>query len=169
MRGLVQPEGRDHPRPIQGQLREGLTVLEYFIATHGARKGLAEHGAAEGRIGYPPTAGRRLPGRSSSARRDAAPARVMIAGSRARSGRSLVKEVHVETGVYARVLAEDCGRRAGKSRGRAGQGTRRRLHRPAGRRGHLPGQVRCVTHLESKMGTAHLYGRSMATASCDVR
>ena len=43
MRGLVaNPKGEIIPRPIKANFREGLTVLEYFIATHGARKGLAD-------------------------------------------------------------------------------------------------------------------------------
>src|SRR6266702_4676099 len=43
MRGLVaNPKGDIIPRPIKANFREGLTVLEYFISTHGARKGLAD-------------------------------------------------------------------------------------------------------------------------------
>src|SRR5699024_6208146 len=42
MRGLVaNPKGEIITRPIKSSLREGLTVLEYFISTHGSRKGLA--------------------------------------------------------------------------------------------------------------------------------
>src|SRR6266571_786364 len=41
MRGLVaNPKGEIIPRPIKANFREGLSVLEYFISTHGARKGL---------------------------------------------------------------------------------------------------------------------------------
>ena len=43
MRGLVaNPQGDIVPRPIKANFREGLSVLEYFISTHGARKGLAD-------------------------------------------------------------------------------------------------------------------------------
>jgi DNA-directed RNA polymerase subunit beta' len=43
MRGLVaNPRGEIIPRPIKSNFREGLSVLEYFISTHGARKGLAD-------------------------------------------------------------------------------------------------------------------------------
>src|ERR1019366_7877523 len=43
MRGLVSnPKGETIPRPIKSSFREGLSVLEYFISTHGARKGLAD-------------------------------------------------------------------------------------------------------------------------------
>ena len=43
MRGLMaDPSGRIIDLPIKANFREGLTVLEYFISTHGARKGLAD-------------------------------------------------------------------------------------------------------------------------------
>lgn len=43
MKGLVtNPKGEFIPRPVKSSFREGLTVLEYFINTHGARKGLAD-------------------------------------------------------------------------------------------------------------------------------
>src|SRR5438270_11417555 len=42
MRGLMaNPKGEIIERPIKANFMEGLTVLEYFISTHGARKGLA--------------------------------------------------------------------------------------------------------------------------------
>jgi DNA-directed RNA polymerase subunit beta' len=43
MRGLMtDPSGRIIDLPIKSSFREGLAVLEYFISTHGARKGLAD-------------------------------------------------------------------------------------------------------------------------------
>ncbi|MGH7684403.1 MAG: DNA-directed RNA polymerase subunit beta', partial [Vulcanimicrobiaceae bacterium] len=43
MRGLMSdPSGRILEIPVKASLKEGLTVLEYFISTHGARKGLAD-------------------------------------------------------------------------------------------------------------------------------
>ncbi len=53
MRGLVaNPKGEIIPRPIKSNFREGLTVLEYFIATHGARKGLADTALRTADSGY---------------------------------------------------------------------------------------------------------------------
>src|SRR3546814_5853519 len=53
MRGLVaNPKGEIIPRPIKSNFREGLTVLEYFIATHGARKGLADTALRTADAGY---------------------------------------------------------------------------------------------------------------------
>jgi DNA-directed RNA polymerase subunit beta' len=43
MRGLMaRPSGEIIENPITNNFREGLTVLQYFISTHGARKGLAD-------------------------------------------------------------------------------------------------------------------------------
>ncbi|MFY9324985.1 MAG: DNA-directed RNA polymerase subunit beta' [Candidatus Nanopelagicales bacterium] len=53
MRGLVSnPKGEIIPRPIKANFREGLTVLEYFISTHGARKGLADTALRTADSGY---------------------------------------------------------------------------------------------------------------------
>jgi DNA-directed RNA polymerase subunit beta' len=53
MRGLMaDPTGRIIPMPIRANLREGLTVLEYFISTHGARKGLADTSLRTADSGY---------------------------------------------------------------------------------------------------------------------
>jgi DNA-directed RNA polymerase subunit beta' len=53
MRGLVaNPKGDIIPRPIISNFREGLSVLEYFISTHGARKGLADTALRTADSGY---------------------------------------------------------------------------------------------------------------------
>ena len=53
MRGLVaNPKGDIIPRPIKANFLEGLTVLEYFISTHGARKGLADTALRTADSGY---------------------------------------------------------------------------------------------------------------------
>jgi DNA-directed RNA polymerase subunit beta' len=53
MRGLVaNPKGEIIPRPIKSNFREGLSVLEYFISTHGARKGLADTALRTADSGY---------------------------------------------------------------------------------------------------------------------
>ena len=53
MRGLVaNPKGEIIDRPIKANFREGLTVLEYFISTHGARKGLADTALRTADSGY---------------------------------------------------------------------------------------------------------------------
>ncbi|MBM7646729.1 DNA-directed RNA polymerase subunit beta' [Scopulibacillus daqui] len=53
MRGLMaNPSGRIIELPIRSSFREGLTVLEYFISTHGARKGLADTALKTADSGY---------------------------------------------------------------------------------------------------------------------
>ncbi|MBI3240692.1 MAG: DNA-directed RNA polymerase subunit beta' [Chloroflexi bacterium] len=53
MRGLMaDPSGRIIPLPIRSNFREGLRALEYFISTHGARKGLADTALRTADAGY---------------------------------------------------------------------------------------------------------------------
>ena len=53
MRGLMaDPSGRIIELPIRANFREGLTVLEYFTSTHGARKGLADTALRTADSGY---------------------------------------------------------------------------------------------------------------------
>ncbi|MCZ6823238.1 MAG: DNA-directed RNA polymerase subunit beta', partial [Deltaproteobacteria bacterium] len=53
MRGLMaKPTGEIIERPILANFREGLSVLEYFISTHGARKGLADTALKTASSGY---------------------------------------------------------------------------------------------------------------------
>ena len=53
MRGLMaDPSGRIIPMPIRSNFREGLTAQEYFISTHGARKGLADTALRTADAGY---------------------------------------------------------------------------------------------------------------------
>ena len=53
MRGLVaNPKGDIIERPIKSNFREGMSVLEYFISTHGARKGLADTALRTADSGY---------------------------------------------------------------------------------------------------------------------
>ena len=53
MRGLIAgPNGRIIPLPIRSNFREGLTALEYFLSTHGGRKGLADTALRTADAGY---------------------------------------------------------------------------------------------------------------------
>ncbi len=53
MRGLMaDPSGRIIDVPIRGNFREGLSVIEYFISSHGARKGLADTALRTAESGY---------------------------------------------------------------------------------------------------------------------
>ena len=53
MRGLMaNPSGKTIELPIKSSFREGLTVTEFFISTHGARKGLADTALKTADSGY---------------------------------------------------------------------------------------------------------------------
>src|SRR5947207_6165059 len=53
MRGLMaDPSGRIIDVPVRSNFREGMSVLEYFISTHGARKGLADTALRTADSGY---------------------------------------------------------------------------------------------------------------------
>ncbi|MDV6293818.1 DNA-directed RNA polymerase subunit beta' [Rhodococcus aetherivorans] len=115
MKGLVtNPKGEFIPRPIKSSFREGLTVLEYFINTHGARKGLADTALRTADSGY---LTRRLVDVSQDVivrETDCGTPRgieMVIAeperdGAGNETGR-LVRDAHIETSTYARTLATD--------------------------------------------------------------
>jgi DNA-directed RNA polymerase subunit beta' len=109
MRGLVaNPKGEIIPRPIKANFREGLSVLEYFISTHGARKGLADTALRTADSGY---LTRRLCDVAQDViirEEDCGTDRglTLPIASRSQAG-GLVKHDHVETSVYSRTLADD--------------------------------------------------------------
>ena len=109
MRGLVaNPKGEIIPRPIKSNFREGLSVLEYFISTHGARKGLADTALRTADSGY---LTRRLCDVAQDViirEEDCGTDRGLVLqnGVRQESG-GLAKYDHVETSVFGRTLSED--------------------------------------------------------------
>ncbi|GAB7192514.1 DNA-directed RNA polymerase subunit beta' [Kineococcus sp. NUM-3379] len=109
MRGLMaNPKGEIIPRPVKASFREGLTVLEFFITTHGARKGLADTALRTADSGY---LTRRLVDVSQDVivrEEDCGTERglVMPIAVKGADG-SLRRHDDVETSVYARVLASD--------------------------------------------------------------
>ena len=124
MRGLVaNPKGEIIPRPIKSNFREGLSVLEYFISTHGARKGLADTALRTADSGY---LTRRLVDVSQDViirEEDCGTDRGLmmpIAKEGTRGGKQqLLRLDNIDTSVYSRNLAEDVvvGRQHGRHRG----------------------------------------------------
>ncbi|WP_375487933.1 DNA-directed RNA polymerase subunit beta', partial [uncultured Jatrophihabitans sp.] len=165
MRGLVaNPKGEIIPRPIKANFREGLSVLEYFIATHGARKGLADTALRTADSGY---LTRRLVDVSQDViirEEDCGTDRglTLVIADKLADG-TLVKDPHVETSVYARVLAEDIT--AGKKViAAAGTDLGDVLIDTLIEAGISEVRVRSVLTCESTLGTcASCYGRSLAT------
>jgi DNA-directed RNA polymerase subunit beta' len=165
MRGLVaNPKGEIIPRPIKTNFREGLTVLEYFISTHGARKGLADTALRTADSGY---LTRRLVDVSQDVivrEEDCGTDRgilMRIAGPH--SNGQLVKDADVETSVYARTLAEEVAV-DGEAVAKAGTDLGSLLIDDLVARGVDSVKVRSVLTCESRTGTcAACYGRSLAT------
>ena len=108
MRGLVvNPKGEIIARPIKSNFREGLSVLEYFISTHGGRKGQADTALRTADSGY---LTRRLVDVSQDVivrEEDCGTERGLtkVIGQQADGG--VVLDEHVEAAVYARTLATD--------------------------------------------------------------
>jgi len=165
MRGLVaNPKGEIIPRPIKANFREGLSVLEYFISTHGARKGLADTALRTADSGY---LTRRLVDVSQDViirEDDCGTERgVKLRIATTAADGKLVKEANVETSVYARVLAEDV-EVDGTVVATAGADLGDVLIEELVTRGVSEVRVRSVLTCESQLGTcASCYGRSLAT------
>ncbi len=164
MRGLVSnPKGDIIPRPIKANFREGLSVLEFFISTHGARKGLADTALRTADSGY---LTRRLVDVSQDViirEEDCGTERglkmviaVMVDGT-------LRKHDDVETSVYARTLAEDVAP-SGSVLAKAGIDLGDVVIDTLIAAGVTEVRVRSVLTCDSKVGTcAACYGRSLAT------
>jgi DNA-directed RNA polymerase subunit beta' len=160
IRGLVaNPKGEIIPRPIKSSYREGLSVLEYFISTHGARKGLADTALRTADSGY---LTRRLVDVSQDViiREDdcgtdrAIPMQI---ATRLDTGELIVHE-HAETGAHARTLAEEAG---GVPKGTDLNSI---IVDQLVKAGVEAVRVRSVLTCESKLGVcAACYGRSLPT------
>jgi DNA-directed RNA polymerase subunit beta' len=165
MRGLVaNPKGEIIPRPIKTNFREGLTVLEYFISTHGARKGLADTALRTADSGY---LTRRLVDVSQDViirEEDCGTDRGVMMGIGSKNAEGIVvKGTHVETSVYARTLAADV-EQGGKVVLEAGADLGDVNIQALIDAGVEEIKVRCVLTCDSKVGTcAACYGRSLAT------
>ena len=155
MRGLVaNPKGEIIPRPIKSNFREGLSVLEYFISTHGARKGLADTALRTADSGY-------LTRRLVDVSQD-----VIIREIDCGTDRGLIKnlsEGHLDTSVASRCLADDVVV-DGKKLYVAGQDIGILDVEAMQSAGVTEVKVRSVLTCDSRHGTcAKCYGRSLAT------
>ncbi|MEO7720278.1 MAG: DNA-directed RNA polymerase subunit beta', partial [Pseudolysinimonas sp.] len=166
IRGLVSnPKGETIPRPIISSYREGLSVAEYFIATHGARKGLADTALRTADSGY---LTRRLVDVSQDViiREDDCGTtkglELRIAVKLADG--TLVRDENVENSVYARSLAEDAVDAKGKVVAVAGADAGDVTIDQLMAAGVETVKVRSVLTCESAVGVcAACYGRSLAT------
>ncbi|MBA3308489.1 MAG: DNA-directed RNA polymerase subunit beta' [Nocardioidaceae bacterium] len=167
MRGLVaNPKGEIIPRPIKANFREGLSVLEYFISTHGARKGLADTALRTADSGY---LTRRLVDVSQDViirEEDCGTERGLskIIGAKGDDGR-VTKDEFVETSAYARNLAVDLHHpETGDVLASGGDDIGDVLINALVDAGIHEVKVRSVLTCDAKTGTcAKCYGRSLAT------
>ena len=162
IRGLVSnPKGEIMPRPIKSSYREGLSVLEYFIATHGARKGLADTALRTANSGY-------LTRRLVDVSQD-----VIVREHDCGTRRGLVlpliddeANLHpdVETSIHGRTLAVDVKDAEGSVLAAAGEDVSDVLIEKLFKAGVKDVRVRSVLTCESGIGVCALcYGRSMAS------
>ena len=166
MRGLVNnTKGEFIPRPIISSYREGLSVAEYFIATHGTRKGLADTALRTADSGY---LTRRLVDVSQDViiREDdcgtAKGLELPIAAPN--SAGELVRDANVENSVFARTLASDVVNEAGEVLATAGEDVGDVLIDKLVAAGVTSIKVRSVLTCDSAVGVcAQCYGRSLAT------
>jgi DNA-directed RNA polymerase subunit beta' len=106
MKGLVSnPRGEMIPRPIKSSFREGLSVLEYFISTHGTRKGLGDTALRTADSGY-------LTRRLVDVAQELIVKEADCGTSRGLwiehvAADTAGKRAHLETKLWGRVLAED--------------------------------------------------------------
>ncbi len=174
MRGLVNnPKGEIIPRPIISSYREGLSVAEYFIATHGARKGLADTALRTADSGY---LTRRLVDVSqdviireedcaTSKGLDFPIAQVGADGEFTRDAEgNLVRDANVENSVFARTLAVDVVDASGEVLAEAGSDVGDVQINRLVEAGVESIKVRSVLTCDSAVGVcAKCYGRSLAT------
>ena len=162
MRGLVaNPKGEIIPRPIKSNFREGLSVLEYFISTHGARKGLADTALRTADSGY-------LTRRLVDVSQD-----VIIREEDCGTDRGITKVIRkadgsaedfLDTTIASRCLAEDVSA-GGKTLFEAGQDIGILDIDAMVAAGVDEIKVRSVLTCDSRFGTcARCYGRSLATS-----
>ena len=168
MKGVVaNSRGEEIPRPIRSSFREGLSVLEYFINTHSARKGLADTALRTAESGY---LTRRLVDVSQDVIvRDEdcgteRGAELTIAYPGANG--ELVKDEYTETSVVARVLATDVLDADGNVVVARGTDLRDEHVNAAIQAGATSLKIRSVLTCETLIGTcATCYGRSLATGN----
>ncbi|MDR2620351.1 MAG: DNA-directed RNA polymerase subunit beta' [Propionibacteriaceae bacterium] len=168
MRGLVaNPKGEIIERPIKSNFREGLTVLEYFISTHGGRKGQADTALRTADSGY-------LTRRLVDVSQD-----VIIREEDCGTERGLTKDLVttdregntvplsadlLDLGIHGRLLAEDLLDAKGKVILPAGTDMTAADTKAAIAAGAKELKVRSVLTCEAVSGAcANCYGRSLAS------
>ncbi len=162
MRGLMaKPRGEIIETPITANFREGLNVLQYFISTHGARKGLADTALKTADSGY-------LTRRLVDVAQD-----VIVTEEDCGTGAGIMVEALVESGeireplrdrIVGRVVAEAVRDYEGAMLAEAGQEVTEELAAQIEAAGVERVKIRSVLTCETERGVCQLcYGRNLAT------
>src|SRR5699024_3446957 len=166
MRGLMaNPKGEIIPRPIRTNFREGLSVVEFFISTHGARKGLADTALRTADSGY---LTRRLVDVSQDVivrEDDCGTERGLAMPIAQFEEHTGTRRIHddVEFTAYGRCLAADV-EHEGQTLAEAGSDLGDVVINGLYEQGVDEVRIRSVLTCESRVGTcAKCYGRSLAT------
>jgi len=165
MRGLVaNPKGEIIPRPIKSNFREGLSVLEYFISTHGARKGLADTALRTADSGYLTRrlvdVAQELIVREEDCGTDRS---VPVPVSYETPTGARAENQHLDTSLYGRVLSEDVKVERKKVASR-GDIVDDKIGQALVEAGVDEVRVRSATTCEAEYGVCRLcYGWSLAT------
>jgi DNA-directed RNA polymerase subunit beta' len=165
MRGLVaNPKGEIIPRPIKSNFREGLSVLEYFISTHGARKGLADTALRTADSGYLTRrlvdVAQELIVREEDCGTDRS---VPVPVSYETPTGARAENQHLDTSLYGRVLSEDVKVERKKVAAR-GDIVDDKIGQALVEAGVDEVRVRSATTCEAEYGVCRLcYGWSLAT------
>ena len=171
MRGLVaNPRGDMIPRPIKSNFREGLSMLEYFIATPGARKGLVDTALRTADSGY---LTRRLVDvaqeliindEDPTAERDGDPVRGLWVEDVVPD--TAGKRSYLETRIFGRTLADDVKLADGTDVSRPAPSSARTTIDAAARRSRRSTGCGCARRSPTSPTSAsapRCYGRSLAT------
>ncbi len=162
MRGLMaKPRGEIIETPITANFREGLNVLQYFISTHGARKGLADTALKTADSGY-------LTRRLVDVAQD-----VIVTEADCGTGEGIMVEALVESGeireplrdrIVGRVVAEEVRDYEGATLAEADQEVTEELAAAIESAGIERVRIRSVLTCETVRGVCQLcYGRNLAT------
>jgi DNA-directed RNA polymerase subunit beta' len=165
MRGLVtNPKGEIIPRPILSNYKEGLSVLEYFIASHGSRKGLADTALKTAQSGY---LTRRLVDVSQDVivrELDCGTRKGLVLPIATEENGTVVPVNNLDTTVYGRTLAADVVDAEGTVLAEAGADAGDVLIDSLVEAGITEVKIRSVLTCDSAVGTcSKCYGRSLAT------
>ncbi len=161
MKGLVaSPSGKTIELPIKSNFKEGLTALEYFIATHGGRKGKADTALKTAQSGYMT---RRLVDAAQNILVRENDCGTLHFEEVQRANRGVVFEESFEERLYGKVLAKDLSDKSGKVSAKKGDIIDQNLLKAIVASDIQSIPVRSILNCETHEGICqHCYGMDLA-------